>query len=137
MRNTQYGQVHMKQIAQLYSSGELRLEEVPVPICKSGGVLVRTACSLVSAGTERMKVTQARMGMLQKARSRPDKVRQVIQTVKQRGLLETYRLVQERLNAERSWAPVSSTESCRSSDAARATMRPTLVNAARPAGEST
>jgi len=89
----------MKQIVQEYRSGGLALEDVPAPVCRPGGVVVRTAYSLISAGTERMKVTQARMGMLQKARSRPDKVKQVIQTVKQRGLLETYRLVQERLNA--------------------------------------
>jgi predicted dehydrogenase len=46
-----------------------------------------------------MKVSQARMSMLQKAKSRPDKVQQVIQSVRQKGLVETYKLVTERLNA--------------------------------------
>lgn len=89
----------MKQVVQNYRSGELRLEEVPMPICRSGGVLVRTCYSLVSTGTERMKVTQARMGMIAKAKARPDKVKQVIQKIKQVGLVETYKLVAERLGA--------------------------------------
>lgn len=89
----------MKQVVQNYSDGELRVEDVPAPLGRSGGVLVRTAYSLVSVGTERMKVEQARMGMLAKARARPDKVKQVIQSVKQVGLMETYRKVRERLEA--------------------------------------
>lgn len=82
---------------QNYSSGELGLADVPAPICRAGGVLVRTAYSLVSSGTERMKVTQARMSLWQKAKARPDKVRQVMQSVSQVGLRETYRKVRERL----------------------------------------
>jgi len=89
----------MQQIVQNYKTGELCLEEVPTPICKSGGVLVRSTYSLVSAGTERMKVTQARMSMIQMAKARPDKVRQVIQSVKQVGLKETIAKVKERLDA--------------------------------------
>ena len=68
----------MKQVVQNYNTGELRVEDVPAPVCRAGGVLVRAAYSLVSAGTERMKVDQARMSLLQKARARPDKVKQVI-----------------------------------------------------------
>lgn len=89
----------MKQVVQNYRTGELKLEDVPVPLCKAGGVLVRTRYSLVSTGTEMMKVDQARMSLLEKARSRPDKVKQVLQNVQQKGLVETYKLVQERLNA--------------------------------------
>jgi len=89
----------VKQVVQNYSSGELRLEDVPAPVCKSGGLVVRAAFSLVSTGTERMKVSQARMNLVQMAKSRPDKVKQVVQSVKQVGLLETYHKVRERLDA--------------------------------------
>lgn len=89
----------MKQIVQNYRTGELRVEDVPAPMCRPGGVLVRTAYSLVSAGTERMKVDQARMSLLAKARARPDKVKQVIQSVRQVGLSETMQKVRERLDA--------------------------------------
>lgn len=89
----------MKQVVQNYRTGELLVETVPAPICKPGGVLVRVAYSLVSAGTERMKVEQARMNLVQMARSRPDKVRQTLQSVRQVGLRETVHKVQERLDA--------------------------------------
>lgn len=89
----------MKQVVQNYNTGELSLADVPAPICRAGGVLVRSAFSLVSAGTERMKVSQARMGLIAKAKARPDKVRQVVQSVQQVGLMETYQKVCERLDA--------------------------------------
>ena len=40
----------MKQIIQDMKSGRTVLEEVPVPQVKSGYVLVKTSCSLVSLG---------------------------------------------------------------------------------------
>ncbi len=89
----------MNQVVQNYNTGELTLAAVPAPICRSGGVLVQTAFSLVSSGTERMKVGQARMGLVAKAKARPDKVRQVVQSVRQVGLAETYNKVKERLDA--------------------------------------
>jgi predicted dehydrogenase/threonine dehydrogenase-like Zn-dependent dehydrogenase len=62
-------------------------------------VLVRTRYSFVSLGTERMKVSQARMGLAAKARERPDQVRQVLDTVREQGLTPTIRKVQERLKS--------------------------------------
>jgi hypothetical protein len=41
----------MKQILQSYKTGELWLAEVPIPACKSNGVVIRTENSFVSAGT--------------------------------------------------------------------------------------
>lgn len=89
----------MKQIVQNYKTGELWLEDVPTPICRKGGLLIRNEFSVVSTGTERMKVTQARMSLLQKAKARPDKVKQVLQSIAQVGLVETYNKVQERLDS--------------------------------------
>jgi hypothetical protein len=51
----------MRQIAQNYKTGEVRLVEVPVPACRPGGVVVRSEFSLISAGTELMKVAEAKM----------------------------------------------------------------------------
>ncbi|HET8641851.1 MAG TPA: bi-domain-containing oxidoreductase, partial [Pseudonocardiaceae bacterium] len=89
----------MKQIVQNYKSGELALLDVPVPACKPGGVLVRTSYSLISTGTELMKVSQASMSMLGKARSRPDQVAKVMQSVATNGLAATYRKVINRLDS--------------------------------------
>jgi predicted dehydrogenase/threonine dehydrogenase-like Zn-dependent dehydrogenase len=88
----------MQQVQQNYRSGELSLVDVPVPALRPGGVLVATACSLISAGTERSTVATARMGLLGKARSRPDLVRQVVRVARREGLLETYRMVRNRLD---------------------------------------
>jgi len=89
----------VKQVVQNYKSGELTLLDVPEPACKPGGVLVRTAFSLISTGTELMKVSEAGMSMLGKARSRPDQVAKVMQSVATNGLTATYRKVINRLDS--------------------------------------
>ena len=89
----------MKQIRQYLSDGALELCEVPLPAVPPGGCLVRTHYSFVSVGTERMKVSQARMSLLEKARERPDQVALVLQTLREQGLAPTIRKVQERLKA--------------------------------------
>ncbi len=56
----------MKQILQSYETGELWLAEVPIPACKSGGVVIQTLNSFVSAGTERMLVDFAKKNSSEK-----------------------------------------------------------------------
>ena len=63
----------MKQIIQDMKLGRTVLEEVPVPQVKSGYVLVKTSCSLVSLGTERMLVEFGKANLIDKARQQPDK----------------------------------------------------------------
>ena len=89
----------MKQVAQNYRSGELVVLEVPTPACKPGGVLVRSLYSLISTGTELMKVTEARLSMLGKARARPDQVRKVLDSVAQQGPVATYKKVTATLDS--------------------------------------
>jgi predicted dehydrogenase/threonine dehydrogenase-like Zn-dependent dehydrogenase len=89
----------MKQIVQNYKTGKLTLLDVPVPMCKPGGVLVRTQFSLISTGTELMKVGEASMSMLAKARARPDQVAKVVQSAATVGVVDTYRKVVNRLDS--------------------------------------
>src|SRR5262245_1447053 len=89
----------MKQIAQNYKSGELALLDVPTPACRPGGVLVRSQFSLVSTGTEMMKIAESKLSLLGKARARPEQVKKVMQSVAQQGLLTTYRKVSDRLDS--------------------------------------
>jgi predicted dehydrogenase/threonine dehydrogenase-like Zn-dependent dehydrogenase len=89
----------MKQIAQNYKSGELTVLDVPAPVCRPGGVLVRSEFSLISTGTEMMKVSEAKMSMLGKARARPDQVRKVLDSVAQQGAVATYKKVMTRLDS--------------------------------------
>ncbi len=89
----------MKQIAQNYKSGELAVLDVPAPVCRPGGVLVRSLFSLISTGTEMMKVSEASKSMVGMARARPDQVRKVLDTVQQQGVLTTYKKVMNRLDS--------------------------------------
>src|SRR3984957_11960322 len=87
----------MKQIAQNYKSGELAVLDVPTPSCRPGGVLVQSLYSLISTGTEMMKVTEAKMSMVGMARARPDQVSKVLDSVRQQGAVNTYKKVMNRL----------------------------------------
>ena len=89
----------MKQIAQNYKSGEILLLDVPVPACKAGGVLVRTDYSLISMGTEAMKIHESKLSLIGKARARPDQVKKVMQTLAQQGPVATYKKVMNRLDS--------------------------------------
>jgi len=89
----------MKQIAQNYRSGELTVLDAPVPACRPGGVLVQSLFSLISTGTEMMKVHEAKLSMVGKARARPDQVRKVLDTVAQQGAMATYKKVMNRLDS--------------------------------------
>jgi predicted dehydrogenase/threonine dehydrogenase-like Zn-dependent dehydrogenase len=89
----------MKQIAQNYKSGELAVLDAPAPVCRPGGVLVRSLFSLISTGTEMMKVTEASMSMVGMARARPDQVKKVIDQVQQQGLVTTYKKVMNKLDS--------------------------------------
>ena len=89
----------MKQIAQNYKSGELIVLDAPAPACRPGGVLVQSLYSLISTGTEMMKLAEARMSMVGKARARPDQVRKVLDAVTQQGAVATYKKVMNRLDS--------------------------------------
>jgi predicted dehydrogenase/threonine dehydrogenase-like Zn-dependent dehydrogenase len=89
----------MKQVGQNYRSGELVVLDVPEPACKPGGVLVRSLYSLISTGTELMKVTEARLSLLGKARARPDQVRKVLDSMAQQGPVATYKKAVTKLDS--------------------------------------
>ena len=88
----------MKQVSQNYKSGAIRLEDTNPPALRHGGVLVRTHYSVVSAGTEGMKVREGRMSYLGKARARPDQVGKVLNTLRQQGFAATYEKVMNKLD---------------------------------------
>lgn len=88
----------MKQILQSYKSGELWLAEVPVPFCKSNGIIIQTRHSFVSAGTERMLVDFAKKNIVGKALAMPDQVKKVIRKMKTEGIFSTLEKVQAKLD---------------------------------------
>lgn len=88
----------MKQILQNYKSGKLELTEVPIPVVKPDGILVKNVNSLVSAGTEKLMINLAKKSLMAKAKSRPDLVKKVISKVKSDGLMEAYKQAMSRLD---------------------------------------
>ena len=88
----------MKQLIQDFKTGEIKLVDVPPPALTPGCVRVRNAFSLVSAGTERATVNLAQQSLVGKARSRPDLVKRVVDTVKREGLSAAMRKVQSQLD---------------------------------------
>ena len=89
----------MKQVAQNYRSGDLAVIDAPAPACASGGVLVRSLYSLISTGTELMKVGESKLSLVGKARARPDQVKKVLDAVQQQGALTTYKKAMNRLDS--------------------------------------
>lgn len=89
----------MKQLTQNIRSGKSAIQDVPAPQVGRGSVLIQVAASLVSAGTERMVVEFAEKTMLDKARSRPDLVKQTFDKARRDGVLTTIEAVQNRLDA--------------------------------------
>lgn len=88
----------MKQILQNFKTGELKVEDLPAPMLRPDGVLVRTRFSLISAGTERSTVEVAQSSLLGKAQKRPDLVRQTLDNVRRDGVRATYEKVMSRLS---------------------------------------
>lgn len=88
----------LKQIVHVLSSGELRLINVPTPQTGAGALLIRTSASLVSSGTERMLVEFGQANLIAKARSQPDKVKEVLAKIRTDGLATTMDAVRSKLD---------------------------------------
>lgn len=88
----------MKQVIQSYKNGKITLEDVPVPACKGGGILVQNVTSLISVGTEKLMIEMGQKSLLGKARARPDLVRQAWAKAKKEGFFSVYKEAMSRLD---------------------------------------
>ncbi len=88
----------MKQLLQSLATGKSDVPELPSPAVPPGYLLIRSSCSLVSAGTERMFVDFGKASLLEKARQQPDKVQQVLAKARTDGLFTTLDAVQSKLD---------------------------------------
>jgi predicted dehydrogenase len=88
----------MKQAVQDLRGGGTRIVEVPIPTAAPGQVVVRTAFSLLSSGTERMVADFAGKSLAGKARARPDLVRQTFDKARREGALAALETVRTRLS---------------------------------------
>jgi polar amino acid transport system substrate-binding protein len=88
----------MKQILQNMRSGVVSVYDVPAPAVQRGRLLVRTAASLISAGTEKTAVDSGKKSLLARAKERPELVKQVLDKARTEGLMSTYTAVKAKLD---------------------------------------
>lgn len=88
----------MKQVLLNLKDRKTEVVDVPAPQVRDGSILIRTAISLVSAGTERNLVEFAGKSLASKAQSRPDLVRQVLNKARREGFLTTFESAMNRLD---------------------------------------
>jgi predicted dehydrogenase/NADPH:quinone reductase-like Zn-dependent oxidoreductase len=88
----------MKQVLQDLRSGRIEVVEVPRPVPAAGHLLVQTHASLISAGSERTLVEFGKASWLARARSQPERVRQVLDKLRTDGLMPTLEAVFARLD---------------------------------------
>ena len=87
----------MKQLLQALDTGSTTIADMPIPRPGRRNVVVQTAASVISAGTERMLVDFGKSNLLDKARQQPEKVLQVLDKVGTDGLLATLNAVRSKL----------------------------------------
>jgi predicted dehydrogenase/threonine dehydrogenase-like Zn-dependent dehydrogenase len=87
----------MKQV--LISQGSVLVEEVPAPVAVPGTILVDVAFSCISTGTELSGVRHSGTPLWERALARPDKVKQVLQSVVEVGISATAAAMKGKLAA--------------------------------------
>ncbi len=87
----------MRALLEDMKSGKVAAYDVPAPELKEGGILVRTAFSAISSGTEKATVEAGRKSLLGKAMARPDLVKQVLEFARSNGVRAARQKVQARL----------------------------------------
>jgi len=89
----------MKQVTQTLKTGIVEINDVPVPSIKDSFVLVANSASVISAGTEKTKIDMGKKNLFQKAKARPDLVKQVLKKIQTEGFGKTFQTVTSRLNS--------------------------------------
>lgn len=89
----------MKQITQTLRTGDIEVQDVPIPTLRDNFILVRNEYSVISAGTEKTKIDMGNKNLIQKALARPDLVKQVVKKLKTEGLGKTLQTVNSRLDS--------------------------------------
>ena len=88
----------MKQVLQDLRKGSLSVVDIPVPSHGNSEYLIKSSKSLISIGTERMLIEFGNANYLQKALQQPEKVKMVLEKIKNEGLASAYDAVSSKLN---------------------------------------
>ena len=88
----------MKQVTQSLSTGKIEIVDIPLPKPNRGELLIRTQCSLLSSGTEKMLLNFGKANLFNKAKNNPERVNELIEKVLTDGVLTTYEAVINKLD---------------------------------------
>ena len=86
----------MKQV--IINRGSVSIEDLPAPALERGQVLVEVAYSVISSGTELSKVESSGKSILQRVVEQPQRVQQVVDLIKARGIRRTFAKINETIN---------------------------------------
>jgi predicted dehydrogenase/threonine dehydrogenase-like Zn-dependent dehydrogenase len=87
----------MKQV--LIKKGQIYTEQIPSPVAEEGMVLVQTAYSCISAGTEMAGVASAGRSIIQRIKDNPQLIARGLDLLKQKGFKQTMGMVKEKVEA--------------------------------------
>jgi predicted dehydrogenase/threonine dehydrogenase-like Zn-dependent dehydrogenase len=88
----------LKQVNLSFKKGTINVEDVPPPQLRDGGILIQTAYSLISIGTEKSTVDLAKSNYLQMAKKRPELTKKVMELMKKNGIIPTMKAVLNQLD---------------------------------------
>jgi polar amino acid transport system substrate-binding protein len=89
----------MLQVLQYQKTGEIVVEELPLPNCPRNGILVKNYFSLISAGTERSSVEKAQSSLLSRIKKQPEDVKLVLDYLKKEGIKSTLNRITNKLDS--------------------------------------
>ena len=87
----------MKQVFQSLATGKINFFDLPAPKIKDNEILIKTNCSLISSGTERMLAEFGRSNLFSKAKQQPDKLKEAVEHAKLNGFLTTFEAISDKL----------------------------------------
>ena len=89
----------MKQILQNAKTGAVTVADVTTPVAQPGFVLVRTAASLISAGTERLTVEAGQKTLVSRAIEQPALVKKFLDKARSEGVVATLDAIRSKLGS--------------------------------------
>ena len=87
----------MKQIFQSLENGETLIFDIPSPKIKKGHLLIKSSCSLISSGTEKMLINFGKSNLINKVKEQQDRIPDLLEKLKSEGLLSTYNAIKSKL----------------------------------------
>jgi len=89
--------IRMKQLVKNNKSGDVFIDEVPIPTVGEGEVLVKNHFSAVSLGTEKSTIAIAKSSLIEKAMKRPKDFKKVLKLMDKEGVFPAFNKASNKL----------------------------------------